>query len=40
MRTRRLWLNIIAVAIVIICSEGVGAAMKADSSNELIKSNN
>lgn len=36
MRRRKLWLNIISVAIVIICSAGVGAAMKANSSNELM----
>lgn len=36
MRRRKLWLNIIAVTIVIICSAGVGTAMKADSSNELM----
>lgn len=36
MRRRKLWLNILSVAIVIICSAGIGAAMKADSSNELM----
>lgn len=37
MRTRRLWLNIIAVAIVIICSAILGTMMNAeDNSNELM----
>lgn len=36
MRKRKIWLNIISVGIVIICSAGVGALMKADSSNELM----
>jgi ribose 5-phosphate isomerase RpiB len=33
---RRIWLNIISVGVVIICSAGIGALMKADSSNGLI----
>lgn len=36
MRKRKIWLNITSVAIVIICSAGVGALMKADGSNELM----
>lgn len=36
MRRRKLWLNIIAFAIVLICSAGLGTAMTADSSNELM----
>ena len=31
-----MWLNIIFVAIIILCSAGVGTVMKADSSNELM----
>lgn len=36
MRKRRVWLNVIVVAIVIICSAGISTAMKADSSSELM----
>lgn len=36
MRRRKIWLTIISVGVVIICSAGIGALMKADSSNELI----
>lgn len=36
MRRRKLWLNIIAFAIFLICSAGLGTAMTADGSNELM----
>jgi len=36
MRRKKLWLNIIAFAIFLICSAGIGTAMTADGSNELM----
>ena len=36
MRRKKIWLNIIAVSIVLICSAVIGTMMNADSSNELM----
>ena len=36
MRRKKIWLSIIIVMIIIICSAGVGAALKPDNTKELI----
>ena len=36
MRRRKIWLSIIIVMIIVICSAGVGLALKPDNTNELV----
>lgn len=35
MRRRKIWLSIIVVMIIVLCSAGVGLALKPDNTNEL-----
>ena len=36
MRRRKIWLSIIVVMIIVICSAGIGLALKPDNTNELV----
>ena len=36
MRRRKIWLSIIVVMIIVLCSAGVGLALKPDNTNELV----